>query len=359
MLPRRNPATKQLKKLMDGNFSIYEAMELINNGANPNTKDDAGNTLLHKITDILLLDSTQNNPDKKNECITAIYELLYTYNITVCKNNAGINPIDELTLIDAYTFISEALQVFFNTEYNDNNASNANSHITENNSDPISLIEDEYTTYFSNNNLSHMEMIEHINAHRIEYRETIQPLKTDFLNLLVLIANDIHNQQSTSFFRKLPVEIILNIIKYLDFSTMNKTWIEATLLAGEVFKQYQETIKPMLSTPGGINVFQSHDDKTNAPSFRFFKSAKTLCLDYDKSKSELREKFKLKHPKLSHLPKAELSLTSNKTLKKFKKEYAKKYWEEHSSLFSNPASKRDLYNSIEHHELYKGINLLK
>jgi serine/threonine protein kinase len=69
----RNMATKQLKTLISGSFHTENAMKLVRLGADPDTKDDKGNSLLH----ILM----RGNQDGINDDF--IDELVKTYNANI------------------------------------------------------------------------------------------------------------------------------------------------------------------------------------------------------------------------------------------------------------------------------------
>ena len=161
-----------------------------------------------------------------------------------------------------------------------------------------------------------------------------QLARNQFLNLLILWTNDRDNKNSDSFLKKLPVELILYCISFLDFSTLGKTWQECVLLAQRAFQQHDQ-IKSMVCKPGGLNVFQKNK-KDMQPEFLFFKSAKTLCLDFKKLKDKN---------------------ASADELKNFRNQYALSYWNEHSSLFQKSLNKKKLFDSIKETELYEKVKI--
>jgi len=112
-----------------------------------------------------------------------------------------------------------------------------------------------------------------------------------YLNLLIMLANERNTNHSTkSILNRLPLDILLYILSYLDFDAMKKTPLEGYLLAKTVFSSH-EKIKEMLRTFGGVSVFQRSDH----PQFSFFKSANALAKDYYQVKSQVENKNKFHH----------------------------------------------------------------
>lgn len=176
-----------------------------------------------------------------------------------------------------------------------------------------------------------------------------QTPRNHFLNLLLLIANEYYNDKpksSSSLFKTLPIDIISHIFSYLSHE-MGKTQLECFSLARNVLGQYRPKIKEMLSTPGGINVFQKKT-ATNQLEFTFFKSTKTLCIEYEKFISDRKKK------------KAGSREERIKVLEKINllKSCAKPYWDQHSSLYQTK-EKIELRNSIKNRVPYTLIPGLK
>jgi len=49
MIARNIEATEQLRSILNGKFSIEKSIQKVREGADPNTKDDMGNSLLHRV----------------------------------------------------------------------------------------------------------------------------------------------------------------------------------------------------------------------------------------------------------------------------------------------------------------------
>ena len=96
-----------------------------------------------------------------------------------------------------------------------------------------------------------------------------------------------------------------------------------------------------------------NNNKTNTPTFTFFKSVQTLWHDFEKLKTNLKTNQKHKHPILDKIRGKELTNSSKKTLDQFADQYAVSYWSEHSSIYKKLANRQKLLNSIKDTELYK------
>lgn len=325
-------ATKQLIELINGSFTIKEVMELVSNGADPNIVDKNKRPLLHKIVDMIYA-----YPSKMDECLSALIDLITLY------------KAEELSFDrNGFTAIERLQQTNYCLNKNNRYAES----IAINDQREVEIDE----TFIANNDphLLYDRLIEIVNT-RAGYKKILEQ-RNVFLNTLLMLAHHLNTPSSQSFFKKLPIDIILNIVSYLDFSLMEKTWEEAINLTKSIFNEYKTTIRPMLITPGGINVFQWKDDN-NKEHFTFFKSTNTLCLDYKKLKIDLTTKHEEKHPHRSKLPGYKRSHSADIALKEFQDNYALAYWKNHSSLFKNPINKDKLRASIEHTDLYKDIKL--
>lgn len=327
-----NTETKQLKELINGSFTIKQVMDLVSNGANPNVVDKDKRPLLHKIVDVIYA-----YPSQINECFSAIIDLISLYNADeLLPDKNGHTAIQRLLETDYY--------MNRNYLYAERIAMN----------DQRAMEIDKSLVMEKNSKLLHGRLNEIIKK-RNEYQKILEQ-RSVFLNAIIMLAHHLNTPDSQSVFKKLPTDIILIIVSYLDFSLMEKASQEAVGLTKEIFDKYKTTIKPMLTTPGGINVFQSKGDD-NTYRFTFFKSANTLCLDYNKLKNDLAVKHEEKHPHRSKLPANKRSHSGDVALKEFQEKYALAYWNNHSSLFKNPINRDRLRVSIENTDLYKHIKL--
>lgn len=327
-----NTETKQLQKLINGSFTIKEVMGLVSNGANPNIVDNEKRPLLHKIVDMIYA-----YPSKIDEFLSAIIVLITLYDADeLSPDEYGLPVIPRLLETDYYV----------NKNYRHAEKIAMNDHRE---------VEIDKTLVLDGNKKLLQNRFNEIINKKNEYKKILEH-RSVFLNTMIMLAHHLNTPTSQSLFKKLPTDIILIIVSYLDFSLMEKRWEEAVYLTQEILNKYETTIKPMLITPGGINVFQSKDDD-NKDHFTFFKSTNTLCLDYNKFKKDLTTKHEEKHPHRSKLPNNKRSHSADKALKEFQDNYALEYWKNHSSLFKNPVNRDTLRASIENTDLYKHIKL--
>ena len=181
--------------------------------------------------------------------------------------------------------------------------------------------------------------------------ERNNPQRSNFLNLLILLANERSNTKTKegSIFRRLPMDIIRYIISFLDLESIGRTSQEAQALATEIFSESAK-IKMMARAPGGINVFEQKDAQTHRSKFTFFKSVTILILDYKELEAGLIDKDHI--PKLKRLLGTKLTPESQTRLSEFKK-YTIKCWHLQSSLF--PADKLQLHKAIKDSKLEEGL----
>jgi len=317
-----------LQCLIGGRWYVEDAMKLVRLGASPNTTGDKGNSLLHRLA--------ASNVNGQYDA--AIKELVKTYHAKIdIQNDAGLTPLQ--CLIGGRWYAKDAMKL-------------------------VRLGADPDTKDSKGNSLLHRLIANNINGRYdaaikelgklslIYFKEGHHLPRNNFLNLLILLAINRNNKESPSFFNYLPMELVLNIVSFMDFDSMGKTQQEGIHLAEKVFSEH-ENIKQMMATPGGINVFQKNDNKTNQPIFTFFKSAQTLCHDFAKLEKDLKATQSRKHHIWDKLKQKELSHTSQTKLNEFKNNYAIPYWGNHSSLYKDPANKRKLLDSIQDTKLYK------
>src|SRR3990167_502086 len=259
-----------LQHLMNGSFNVEAAMILVRLGADPNTKaSNNGYSLLHFLSTI------ENNANGKNNA--AIEELVKTYHANIDSQDAnGLTPLQHL--MNASFNVKAAMTlVRLGADPNTKASNNGYSLLHF-----LSTIE-------NNANGKNNAAIEELNELAIKlYKKKYYPSRNNFLNLLILLTNDRNNELSSSFFKNLPLEIVLHIVSFLDFNEMGKTQEECYFLACTILSQPQ-TIKEMAAAPGGINVSQQNNNETNQPTFKFFKH--TL----EKPESDLKKNQKHKH----------------------------------------------------------------
>lgn len=104
----------------------------------------------------------------------------------------------------------------------------------------------------------------------IKYQALDYRSRNQYLNFLILLGNEFHSKNPISYLSQLPLEMILHILTFLDFTAMGKTQEEGIALARQVFSE-TETIKALMQNPGGINVLQQKNK--GGLQFSFFKSA--------------------------------------------------------------------------------------
>ena len=293
--------TKELKNLISHYFTVDEVMRLVSEGADPDVTDNYGRPLLHKLVDLIFA-----YPSQLRKCFLAIIDLIDIYRADPdVLDFYKLSPILRLFVTDYYS--NQNLLYAFRIQHDNPN------HVKEN--------------YDSLKNvLIKNEQLSQIYLHGKLYETTIQPLKTNYLNFLILLSHHIYGSKSESPFSKLPVDVLLYIVKFFDFTSMKKTTLDGYLLAQHFLKEntYHNNIKPMLKQEGGINIFQEK------VQFTFFNSAHTLALDYTNK----------------------VKLTSEKSVDKKFKSLALPYWEKHSALFQKPINKDKLLLSIVHSDLY-------
>jgi tRNA A-37 threonylcarbamoyl transferase component Bud32 len=91
MQARNHEASKELKKLISGKFHTADAKKLIEQGANPNTTNSAGNSLAHLIVKILL---KNHNEHGRNKYYSILNELVRMYGANInLKNKKGLTPL--------------------------------------------------------------------------------------------------------------------------------------------------------------------------------------------------------------------------------------------------------------------------
>ena len=327
-----NPETRQLQELINGSFTIKQVMELVSSGANPNIIDKDKRPLLHKIVDVIYA-----YPSQINECFSAIIDLISIYRADeLMPDENGLTVIQRL--LETGYFVNKNYLHAQRIAMNDQREEEIDKTLVIN----------------ENSKLLHDKLNEIVKK-RNGYQKILEQ-RSVFLNTLIMLAQHLNTPASQSDFKKLPTDIILIIVSYLDFSLMEKVSEEAVGLTKEILDKYKTTIKPMLTTPGGINVFQSKGDD-NTYRFTFFKSVNTLCLDYNTFKNNLTARHEEKHPHRSKLPGNKRSHSGDTVLKEFQDNYALEYWKSHSSLFKNPVNRDRLRVSIENTDLYKHIKL--
>ena len=320
----RIEVTEQLRTLMSGTFFTEDAMKLIRDGANPDIRDDFGDSLLH------ILIQEENNLAGCND--TYIEELVTQHHVHIdTQNGRGFTPLQ--CVINNPFDTEEAMKLLrlgANPETKDDQG--------------ISLLN--ILSMENNQNGINNEAVAELEQLIINRREGQHVARNNFLNLLILLVREKNNKHAISecsHFKPLPIEIMCHIISFLDFKSMEKTPEEGMQLTFAAYKRHY-ILKKMIATPGGINVFQQ--DKT----FTFFKSVNTLCLDYKKLQSNLIAKQTLSYK--DQLQEKKLTIQSEKTLAKFTIDYAIPYWCQHSFLFKESDNKKKLFDSIKDSELY-------
>lgn len=98
----------------------------------------------------------------------------------------------------------------------------------------------------------------------------------DYLNLLLYLSVERASDNASSMLARLPREILLHVLSFLDFEIMEKTEKEGIALAKKILEE-PAFIKEFAKKAGGINVLQK-----KGLSFTFFKS---IC-EKDKKRLE-------------------------------------------------------------------------
>lgn len=394
-----------LQALLKNSFNTEAVMKLVRLGANPNTKNSEGESLLHLLI--------KNN---KNGCNNiAIEELIDVHHANInIQNAAGFTPFqcfmnsgsvtretamtlvrlgaDSNTKTDTkgnsllhllvthnknglYDRAIKNLVTLYKADINiENNAGLTPlqnlllQNFLENSFNPEALMKlvrlgaypdtkncegESLLQLLVKNNVNGCndafikELDELTTKHDIE---KYHPLRNSYLHLLILLANDRKNESSTSFFKSFPIEIVSYIFSFLGSKKMGKTQQECFFLANTILSQ-PDKIKKMASTPGGINVFQRNNGDL-PPTLTLFKSVKTLRLDFEKLKSHLKTTQTRKYPTLDQLRKKEFTTTSEKKLDEFRNTYAVSCLNEHASLYKKPENKQALLNSMKDTDLY-------
>ena len=320
----KTEVTEQLRTLIGGTFFTEDAMALIRAGANPDIRDEFGDSLLH------ILIQEENNIDGCND--TYIEELVTQHHFNIdTQNGRGFTPLQ--SVINNPFDTEEAMKLVrlgANPETKDDKG--------------ISLLN--ILSMENNQNGTNNAAVAELEQLIINRREEQHVAKNNFLNLLVLLVRERNNKRAVtecSHFKSLPLEIIHHIISFLDFKSMGKTPEEGVQLTSAAFRKHWK-LNRMIAKPGGINVFQ--ENKT----FTFFKSVNTLCLDYEKLQSDLIAKQTLSYK--DKLQEKKLTILSEKTLAQFTQSFAIPYWRQHASLFKEIDSKQELLDNIKDSELY-------
>ena len=178
----------------------------------------------------------------------------------------------------------------------------------------------------------------------VQYLSLIHQARNEFINLLTLLAMDNQNLRSSSYFKLLPLEIIFHILRFFDFSTMDKTMKEGISLA-RCFFSAPKQIKAMLALPGGINVFQQYQDDHNY-SFVFFKSARVLYQDFFKLNYQVNKKLHTHRFFITYRKKQDMLSSVCKL-----REHALIGLKIHLSLYQKPSSKLLLLGEVNHFRL--------
>lgn len=178
----------------------------------------------------------------------------------------------------------------------------------------------------------------------------IHQARSLFVNFLILLSIDRMNEHSSSFFKQLPLEILLHVINFCDFTSMQKTKKEGSCLAKYFFSE-PDQVKKMLVSPGGVNVFQQMDNN-NHFSFQLFKSAKVLYQDYFKLKCVLDKKNQVKNF-FGSQSKSKKNSTSQHSANfyQFREKHALEGLKNHLSLYKTPANKLLLLENVNHFRL--------
>lgn len=389
-----------LQRLMNGAFSIQEAMQYVRLGANPNQTNKNGDSLL----DLLAINAEKDTlPEEDLKDIKELIEVhqaklgiekaIHLISLKHLLNKSvfhvetamtfirqGEDPNTQNALGDTLlhmlvrqntqnqyqSFIHKLIKIY----YADPNIKNAKGYT------PLQcLINDSFDiqdamllvqlganpNVVDNKNKTLLDLLKENNKFGdydkfitelqqltfSYYQKNNHPIRNEFVNVLILLSVDKNNPTSKSFFKNMPTDIIAYLLSFLDYEAMGKTQNDCYLLAQKALSQPEE-IRNMLKTPGGVNIFQAQGEH-NAPTFTLFKSVKTLCLDFENFKTQLTNKQK--HTVLTYL-KESITHKSKNTLNQFTKQYAIPYWHEQVSLYKTDSSKHTLFNTIKGCEPY-------
>lgn len=300
-------------------------MQLIRAGADHDTRDTVGDTLLHLLT------QEDNNIEGCND--KSIEELVTQHHVDIDTHNAqGFTPLQCIINIAFNTDSAMKLvRLGANPDTRDNQGVSL-----------LTILSDEENNVDGVNN----EAIAELGQLVIRHHQRQHEARNLFLGLLFVLVREKTNQyepHECSRFKSLPLEIICHIISFLDFKSMGKTPIEGIQLTQVAYSQHKK-INKMTSTPGGINVFQRDG------TFTFFKSVRTLCLDYEKLQTELIAEQTLSYK--DKVLEKKFATPSEIILTRFTNTFAIPYWRQHSALFKEKNNKQKLFDTIKDSELY-------
>jgi len=282
MLPVNPVSTNQLINLINHPFQTGDAMQLVQLGADPNTKKAQGTPLLHIIA--------QQVPCREN-----IITLVQTYNADINIQDAAGNTLLKRILTPNFNAGNAMFLVSLGADPETKNKDDKSL---------LALIKDANP---NGRTLTHqlIEMIEKKHADKM-------PAKKAFLEFLIDLSNERHNKAlDSSFFKTLPIELMLHIISFLDFEAMGKTHKEGTALAKVLLSEARKKeIKKMAGSIGGINIFQHKNPQT----FTFFKSPERIWANLEVLALTLQDQKNHRHPLIEKLLGVKLTNSSKETL---------------------------------------------
>lgn len=340
--------TYNLQIIFYNNFSIERLDEVIklvrDKGADPNLMTDDGNTLLSELClleseTIFMFSNAVGTQDKNADSLVEkirsfIAELVNQHGVDInTKDERGFTVLQNLIDHPSFTTTVAMELVALNADINVRASSG---HTL------LSRLREENK---NGQNDEAIKKVLKINNHPV--------FRQSFLNLIFSFASILYDSKdSSSPFKALPREIILTIISFLDFDTMGKTLEQGEALAAKIItlEGFRE-IKEQAKTPGGVNIFEKRDAVSGAIEFKFFKSAKKFCIDYQVKKNQLKETQHHKNPIFDKLTKKELTNSSVNELKKFADQHAVSCWNSHSSLYGK-YYKDKLFKAIAKSEPY-------
>ncbi len=314
----------ELKALMDNEkFNLKHAILMVMNGADPRVANQDNKTLLHVAAEsrsryIPIILHFGVDPDAQDDTgLTALQ-------ILMSKNKLNKADIDSaLALIqysknDIDSTLGEKLLKNIYKKYPDIKKYLAARGIPDHEIENINYV-------ITHINISSLRL-------EIKYqsRRDIHQERSQYLNALLILADDFFNNKSKSYFKQLPYEVIAYIISMLSSHFSEITSVEKYSLGNHIFSNWNEARK-MMKTSGGFNVYEQKDD-AGKTTFIFFKSAQTFARQFEENSQKYQG--------------------SKQTLKKDTRKHAINCWDNHSSFFVDQG-KITLLESIEGTRLYQ------
>lgn len=316
---------------------------LLNHGADKNTVDCEGNTLLHIVAKKNYLHRYLKGLFEENidlrivnaDGLTAFSVLQGTYSIEPILTFIleGADPLD---FSDTLNYLTGIDQVDFVNRYFSHNNINAEFDVTiqqllscmirglqacnirnQEGKNIFQMIDVKYPHLLveHKHQLTNTQAIlEEINLFdlklELKYASALHNARNEIFNFLILIAKTKQsNVLNASPFNLLPNDLILQIVFFMDLKITNKSLADVAQLMNFIFNNINEMLAMPISKLAGISVFQRGHHQ-----FNFFQSAENICHQYprylEQAKREIKEGQKRKNPITDFVFKKEYTNTS-------------------------------------------------